>query len=209
MSAPIENTDLSPPLEDARARLLQHFSHSTEKHPALWDDLWIKGTFLPWDKGIPNPALIDILVQKVNLIGASSAENRKKALVPGCGRGYDALVLASFGYDAVGLEYSATAVAAAKAEHEKSEAQNSYPVVNEQVGKGKVEFVQGDFFDEQWVKEVGAEGGFDLIYDYTVGVPQHLLQYITKHTGFFFFLVSMLVALTIYGGSTVPLSSFA
>ena len=171
MSAPIENTDLSPPLEDARARLLQHFSHSTEKHPALWDDLWIKGTFLPWDKGIPNPALIDILVQKVNLIGASSAENRKKALVPGCGRGYDALVLASFGYDAVGLEYSATAVAAAKAEHEKTEAQNSYPVVNEQVGKGKVEFVQGDFFDEQWVKEVGAEGGFDLIYDYTVGVP--------------------------------------
>ena len=35
---------------------------------------------------------------------------RRTALVPGCGRGHDALLLAAWGYDVVGLDYSAEAV---------------------------------------------------------------------------------------------------
>ena len=99
---------------------------------------------------------------------------RRKALVPGCGRGYDVLLLASFGYDAVGVEASEAAVKAAKEEHKKAEEKVLYPAKDEKLGKGSVEFVVGDFFDDGWVKAVQAEKGFDLIYDYTVSLLRKL-----------------------------------
>lgn len=88
--------------------------------------------------------------------------------MPGCGRGVDVLLLASFGYDAVGLEISPEAV---KACHEFAKANESaYPVINEDKGKGSVQFVLGDFYKNDWKKEVGMaeDEQFDLIYDYTV-----------------------------------------
>ncbi|PBP17545.1 OTU-like cysteine protease [Diplocarpon rosae] len=47
---------------DARARLLSHFTDVTGStaHGTKWDELWNEG-FLPWDKGVPNPALEDLL----------------------------------------------------------------------------------------------------------------------------------------------------
>src|SRR4051812_44576621 len=100
-----------------RERLRQHFLQSPlAQHPSRWDDLWKAGDFLPWDRGFPNPALEDILTQRQDLLGASTlvdlatdAKRRKRALVPGCGKGYDVLLFASFGYDTYGVEYSETA----------------------------------------------------------------------------------------------------
>ena len=70
---------------------------------------------MPWDRGFPNPALVEVLRDRTDVIGKALADidgkpQRKKALVPGCGRGVDVCLLESFGYDCVGLEYSAKAV---------------------------------------------------------------------------------------------------
>ena len=159
-------------LFDARAKLLAHFK-GRENQPSAWDDLWKENEFIPWDKGIPNPALVDVLNDRTDLIGdPTNGEKRKKALVPGCGKGYDCLLLASHGYDAYGLEGSSHAIGEAekwKADHEKD-----YEVKDATLGKGQVKFVYGDFFDDDWLKKIfGLENqdqsGFDLVYDYTVG----------------------------------------
>lgn len=140
-----------------------------DKYVEGWAALWDKGDNLPWDRGFPNPALEDTLVQRAGTIGGPIAQDgqRRKALVPGCGRGVDVLLLASFGYDAYGLECSAMAVDACK--KEEKENHSRYRVRDEKVGKGKVTFVQGDFFDDTWLKDIGVpRNGFDVIYDYTV-----------------------------------------
>ncbi|KAJ5456039.1 uncharacterized protein N7458_004303, partial [Penicillium daleae] len=86
---------------------------------------------------------------------------RRKALVPGCGRGVDVLLFASFRYDAYGLEYSAAAIEACN--KEEKENYSRYRVRDKKVGKGK-----GDFFDDTWLKEIGVpRNGFNIIYDYT------------------------------------------
>ncbi|BCS02795.1 uncharacterized protein AKAW2_61059A [Aspergillus luchuensis] len=120
-----------------------------------WASLWDKGDNLPWDRGFPNPALEDTLVQRAGTIGGPIAQDgeRRKALVPGCGRGVDVLLFASFGYDAYGLECSAAAVEACKKEEKVNSSR--YRVRDEKAGKGKVTFVQGDFFDDTWLKEIG------------------------------------------------------
>jgi SAM-dependent methyltransferase len=157
---------------EARAKLLEHFK-GRENEPSAWDELWKENEFLPWDRGLPNPALVDVLNDRKDLIGdPTDGMRRKKALVPGCGKGYDCLLLASYGYDAFGLEVSSHAVREAekwKADHEKD-----YVVKDEAIGRGQVKFVCGDFFAEDWLKNIfGSEnqdqGCFDLIYDYTVG----------------------------------------
>ena len=160
---------------DARARLLKHFAGATAQHSDRWSNLWDKGDFLPWDRGAPNPALVDLLLDRRDSIGTSAVDNnnneqggrhRKRALVPGCGRGYDVLLLASFGYDAYGLEVSESAVKMCRKEQEANG--HRYPVNDASVGAGKVVFLKGDFFEDQWAKAIEDEATFDLIYDYTV-----------------------------------------
>jgi hypothetical protein len=143
-----------------------------------WASLWDKGDNLPWDRGFPNPALEDTLVKQRPTIGAPLATDaqgqsyRRKALVPGCGRGVDVLLLASFGYDAYGLEYSAAAVEACQKE-EKDNA-NWYRVRDQTVGAGSVTWLRGDFFDDAWLQKAGVGlNGFDIIYDYTVCHATH------------------------------------
>ncbi|KAJ5206170.1 TPMT family [Penicillium cf. griseofulvum] len=143
-----------------------------DKYVDGWASLWDKGDNLPWDRGFPNPALEDTLVKQRSTIGAPVATDaqgqsyRRKALVPGCGRGVDVLLLASFGYDAYGLEYSAAAVEACKKEENNNA--NWYRVRDETVGAGKVTWIQGDFFDDAWLHKIGVPlNGFDIIYDYT------------------------------------------
>ncbi|KXG53064.1 TPMT family [Penicillium griseofulvum] len=143
-----------------------------DKYVDGWASLWDKGDNLPWDRGFPNPALEDTLVNQRSTIGAPVATDaqgksyRRKALVPGCGRGVDVLLLASFGYDAYGLEYSAAAVEACK--KEENDNANWYRVRDETIGAGKVTWIQGDFFDDAWLHKIGVPlNGFDIIYDYT------------------------------------------
>ncbi|OAL34822.1 hypothetical protein AYO20_05782 [Fonsecaea nubica] len=165
-----------------RERLKGHMSkYEGGAYAEGWAELWNKGDFLPWDRGSPSPALADTLINHADVIGnallapssANGQKQRKRALVPGCGRGVDVLLLASFGYDVVGLEYAEKALEAC----EKYAAENAakYPVYDENIGKGKMVFLQGDFYNDQWVEkartELGAgsewDGKFDLIYDYT------------------------------------------
>ncbi|KFY40016.1 hypothetical protein V494_03709 [Pseudogymnoascus sp. VKM F-4513 (FW-928)] len=85
-----------------------------DKYVKGWASLWDKYDNLPWDRGFPNPALKDTLVQRAGTISGPIAQDGqwRKALVPGCGRGVDVLLSASFGYDAYGLECGAAAVEA-------------------------------------------------------------------------------------------------
>lgn len=94
---------------------------------------------------------------------------RKKALVPGCGRGVDVFLLASFGYEAYGLEYSTTALEVCQKEAAKYE--HGVPARDPKIGSGSVSFLQGDFLEDGWLKGAGLENGsFDLVYDYTVRI---------------------------------------
>jgi hypothetical protein len=176
-------------------RLRTHFSSlPPTSHPSGWDALWADGSFIPWDRGYANPALIDFLaspsspplsasanptpgapdVGTIDKVGGGVTKLPKgKALVPGCGKGYDVALLASWGYDAYGLEISGHAAEAAR-EYLKQpgegplEGENK--VKDEKVGRGVTKCLVGDFFDDAWRKESGGEKGFDVIYDNTVGL---------------------------------------
>lgn len=201
-------------LNDARARLKAHFASDDDDgdddvistHTKKWSELWDQGDFLPWDRGVPNPALVDLLLASsfssssssdpggLHSVGSCFVDDdddddsggrrrkrkrkRKKALVPGCGRGYDVLLLAAFGYDAVGLEVSEGAVRRCWEEvgrvmgGDRDRDRGVYAVRDE--GEGGVGFLRGDFFawEGEWVGGWDRDregGGFDLIYDYTVG----------------------------------------
>ncbi|KAL8950337.1 MAG: hypothetical protein Q9222_003623 [Ikaeria aurantiellina] len=156
----------SPPVE--RSRLSTHFDVPNSRHLERWASLWAAGDFLPWDRGAPNPAFVDLLDQKEDRIGDcfvteySGGKRRKKALVPGCGRGYDVLLLASHGYDAYGLEVNDEAVK--KCLEEQKINGDKYPAKDTTAGVGKSTFLKGDFFASEWSHGMA----FDLIYDYTL-----------------------------------------
>lgn len=162
---------------DARERLRQNFlDHDPKHHPNRWEHLWQQDD-LPWDKGFASPALADVLADRKDLLPTAQSGRRLRALVPGCGKGYDVLLLASWGYDAVGVEAAATAVKAANAESKGWEEKPEYAAKDEAKGRGSAKFVFGDFFEKDWesdaIGEDGSkEGQWDLIYDYTVS-PCH------------------------------------
>jgi SAM-dependent methyltransferase len=61
----------------------------------------------PWDLGEPAPALLEWL--KMN------PGQGRRALVPGCGRGHDALALAQAGWGVVAVDFAASAIEEARA----------------------------------------------------------------------------------------------
>lgn len=167
------NTAKDLSVDETRAKLKQQFvDFQGEEYARGWADLWEKN-FLPWDRLQPSPALAETLINGSHLVGTCFIEEdgqtrRKRALVPGCGRGVDVLLLQSFGYDAVGLEVSPKAVEACEAF--AKEKQDDYPVRDENAGKGSCKFVLGDFYKDDWTERAGLDKGtkFELIYDYTV-----------------------------------------
>lgn len=192
-----------------------HFKDKpVQEHGPLWDQLWQQQR-TSWDRGGPSlalheaittyPELFDGTYPDLGLLSdfaghgsdqpASSAPApatapRKKALVPACGRGYDAVLLAKvFGYDVVGLEISSSALDAARqylkgvdeALHAHRTRQEQPPgdnqamkfwVENQSPTPGRVHWVSGDFFSDDWL--AGAGDQFDLIFDYTVRLSQFL-----------------------------------
>ena len=155
-------------------RLRLHFSSSENptQYAGRWESLWQDGTYLPWDRGQPSPALIDVLAQRQDLVGSavaapsqpeSNGGPRRKALIPGCGAGYDCYVLQAQGWDVVGLDISETALQRAKAYQGHLDGQSVFAAG--QFGKGTLRFESGDFFtldEDVWM------GQWDLIWDYTV-----------------------------------------
>lgn len=170
--------DSSPSIMDPKSTVQKSIhsilgQHQGDSYVNGWAEVWNKCDSLPWDRGFPNPALEDTLTERRSTIGAPVTRDgqgnvqRKKALVPGCGRGVDILLLASFGYDAYGLECSPDAVEACKQEQAKNG--DKYRVRDAEIGQGKISFVFGDFFKDDWLEGLGlSRNSFDLIYDYTV-----------------------------------------
>jgi methyl halide transferase len=158
---------------DPLGRLASHFhGHDASVHGSRWQALW-EEAYTPWDRGQPSPALIELLEERKDLVGEcwtvdpALGERRKRALVPGCGRGYDVLILSAFGYDAYGLDVSSAAMKAAK-DYEKLKSGDDVYKARGLGGKGEVHWMTADFFKDDFLKEVGGDGTFDLIFDYTV-----------------------------------------
>lgn len=156
---------------DDREKLRQHFQDQpAEAQTGRWDAMWQQNV-TPWDRSLPNPALIDALDEKRDIIGASTETSdlvqRKKALVPGCGRGYDVLLLASYGYDAYGADVSQTAIDACnKLNQDQAEDTAKYPIKDAAIGRGSRNFLLADFFNDDLTSHTGGSK-FDVIYDYT------------------------------------------
>jgi len=151
--------------------LSDHFKgQNPSVHGQKWDELW-DHEFTPWDRGFPSSALTDFLSERKEIL--PSKTQRKKALVAGCGRGYDVLLLSSWGFDAYGLDVSSKALEVAKGVQKEVDGEGVYET-KEGVEKGRVSWIAGDFFKEDFLEEVEGEPVFDFIYDYTVCLPSIL-----------------------------------
>jgi hypothetical protein len=164
------------PSPEPPSRLRQHFAgQDPAKHGQKWDELYREG-FTPWDRGGPNPALVDLLTARKDLFGdvfvgdPVCGVRRKRALVPGCGRGYEVLLFSAFGYDAYGLEISESALVEARKTQGLVEGEELYKARDASVGKGSVSWLAGDFFKDEALKGLDGDGKFDLLYDYTVSL---------------------------------------
>lgn len=93
------------------------------------------------------------------------AHTAKRALVPGCGRGYDAWLFAQYGYNTVGVEISGSAVREAKKWVGQQKKQPQKPAA-------PCEFILADFFADEWLKvlDIQPKGAFELVYDYAVSL---------------------------------------
>ena len=158
-----------------RGKLQEHFE-GTGNTPERWDMLW-KDQFSPWDRGQASPALFDLMKERKDLVGepwhstTTGSKRRKRALIPGCGRGYEVIMLAKFGYDSFGLDGSETAVEEGRKLAEETFNESLHDSTVE--GTGKVTYVTGNFFATTWESELDLPDGktaFDLIYDYTVRI---------------------------------------
>ncbi|KAH7325963.1 S-adenosyl-L-methionine-dependent methyltransferase [Stachybotrys elegans] len=167
---------------EAAARLTKTFgSIPFSSHPAAWNSCW-NDQFTPWDRSGPSHALADLLSQRPDLVppaqerdargdpirNATGTVTKRTALVPGCGRGHDVLLLSAYGYDVWGLDTSETAIQKARDNQAAAGESKEYEVVNG-MEKGAVDWIVGDFFADDWTQGIGANGTgkFDLIYDYT------------------------------------------
>ncbi|KAI7277842.1 hypothetical protein KC345_g6365 [Hortaea werneckii] len=155
---------------DVRERLRQHFDAlPPEKQAGGWNAMWEQNV-TPWDRGEPSPALVDTLQYKLPQIEASSSQDtssnktlnqstrRKKALVPGCGRGYDVLLLASYGYDAYGLDTSTLAIQGAQELAGSPDRDIKYPPAANNssgtaAGPGTATFLVADFFSDDFLSQ--------------------------------------------------------
>ena len=73
--------------------------------PSFWEQRYQEGT-TRWDIGQPAPAF-------VNLLNSPLAPVDGRVAVLGCGRGYEALLFASRGFDVMGFDFAPSAIAAA------------------------------------------------------------------------------------------------
>lgn len=153
---------------------------AAERHPDAWNELWVQKT-TPWDRNAPSVALSDLLARKAELFDLPTAAAPKTALVPGCGKGHDALLLASFGYDVYGLDVSTAAMDEARKNADEVKGLEVYAQRGERAGS--VKWIMADFFSETWPQELGPAGGkFDLIFDYTVSGFQPFISLLHPRT---------------------------
>jgi methyl halide transferase len=95
---------------------------------------------IPWDKGYAAPILTQLLNEHSLLF-----QGVNRALVPGCGFGYDALALAEHGIQTIGFDISQSAIA---------EAKQRFP-------HEKVQWIVGDLFADL------ESDSFDMVWEHT------------------------------------------
>ncbi|KAI1135623.1 S-adenosyl-L-methionine-dependent methyltransferase [Hypoxylon sp. FL0543] len=155
-------------------QLVSHFMNRDRNDQSSgWAELWDTNQTDFWDRGKPSPALIDWIELQPEVL-PSHQGRRLTALVPGCGKGYDVVMLALHGFNVYGLDVSRKAVETAQ-EYAATELRepSAYNFAFEddylELSPGSLKFIEGDFFKTDWEKEIEIDGfqGFDLIYDYT------------------------------------------
>ncbi|QRW05576.1 thiopurine S-methyltransferase [Ceratobasidium sp. AG-Ba] len=117
---------------------------------AGWDAAWKEGA-TPWDAGAPQMPLRQVF--ETNIVADLNIPKSGRVLVPGCGRGYDAIYFASQGYNVLGADLSPTAINEAKGR----------VFFLPQSANLKIEYQVIDFFQNF----AFAEHPFDIVYDYT------------------------------------------
>ncbi|KAK0526127.1 hypothetical protein OC834_004662 [Tilletia horrida] len=136
----------APPPQVQRVRALLSGDSTSGANPG-WDSAWKEST-TPWDGGEAQLALLSVLEDES--IGGQFVPSEGTALVAGCGRGYEALVLAERGFETLGVDISEEAVAQA----EKWLA--SQP---DSLARERVDFMVQDFF--------ALDFAMDLCFDHT------------------------------------------
>ncbi|PYI03171.1 S-adenosyl-L-methionine-dependent methyltransferase [Aspergillus sclerotiicarbonarius CBS 121057] len=158
-----------------QTRLIKHFSgRAVEDQGSGWSALWDSNESDLWDRGSPSITLVDLVTQQQEIFSPYTADGRrKKALVPGCGKGYDPVMLALHGFDVYGLDISATGVSEARG-YAASELQRpqgyNFSSGNSEcpADVGSVNFIKGNVFGSEWERQaLNGDEKFDLVYDYT------------------------------------------
>ncbi|CAE6447736.1 unnamed protein product [Rhizoctonia solani] len=146
----------------SRVRALFAQSKSESERQEAWDATWREGV-TPWDAGMPQPPLRQVF--ETPIWSDLGIPKSGRVLVPGCGRGYDAIYLASQGYSVIGADISTTAI---------SEAQK---YLSSQPGAEniQVQYQVLDFFKSPLL----TKEPFDLVYDYTFfcAIPPELREH--------------------------------
>lgn len=108
-----------------------------------WESAWSEGR-TGWDAGASAPALEE------HLAGMERPGPKSRALVPGCGSGYDVFALARAGFKAHGVDIAPTAA-------------QRFEMLRQQehLGPAQAMIHTGNFFEAEGL------GRFDVIFDYT------------------------------------------
>ncbi|GAA5939637.1 uncharacterized protein JCM15063_005239 [Sporobolomyces koalae] len=111
---------MAPPMPAEILKLRELMSNDPSQGASAvgaWDQAW-RAQITPWDSKLKDvqPSLRELVEEHWQSVKGVTWESLQdgKALVAGCGRGYDAIYFASKGISAVGLDLSPTAVEAAR-----------------------------------------------------------------------------------------------
>ena len=137
---------------------------------ARWESMWAGGLEPgdAFDAAEPLPMLCKLVSAGTLGRRGKRGERRRRALVPGCGRGYAATELAKVCDEALGIDIAPTAVRAAEARLRALQAASGDDGGGGGAGgeaaaqAASVSFREADFFSEA---DLG--GAFDVVYDYT------------------------------------------
>jgi len=102
---------------------------------STWDQRYREGSDR-WELGRPAPPLEAFL-----RTASRAPQPPGRVLVPGCGRGHEAALLADLGYEAIGLDFSSEAIQRAQVLHGSDRAQ--------------LRWLQADLFDEAALTAAG------------------------------------------------------
>ncbi|MGO4380168.1 methyltransferase domain-containing protein [Pseudoduganella sp. RAF53_2] len=124
--------------------------------PAFWDERFDK-TFTPWDRGAAPERLRRFVTETANQVAATAWQPpalAPRVLIPGCGAGYELALLSEAGWDATAIDFSPSAVAAAR----------------QNVGTWAGRVVEADFFAYAPPKPL------DVIYEraFLCAMPRHM-----------------------------------